>query len=72
MSERVEIPFDKRPGDQATLLLAAAEDLGLDPSVVATYEGGFLVPQEVNDKAFPKKKNGRRKKSDDTNESEEG
>lgn len=71
MSEQVDIPFGDRPGDQATLLLAAAEDLGLDASVVATYEGGFLVPQEVNDKAFPKR-NGRRKKQDDKSESKEG
>jgi hypothetical protein len=50
------------------LLLAAAEDLGLDQSVVKTYEGGFTVPKEVHEKAFPPKHSGRKKKS----ESEEG
>jgi hypothetical protein len=63
-----EVPFDKKPSDQATLLLAAAEELGLDPSVVQTYEGGFLVPQEVYDTAYPPPKKKSKKKS----ESEEG
>ena len=63
MSEQVEIPFDK-PSDQATLLLAAAEELGLDPSVVQTSEGGFRVPQEVNDKAYPPKKTAKKKSED--------
>lgn len=67
MSEQVQIPFDEKPGDQATLLLAAAEDLKLDPDVVKTYEGGFSVPKEVNDKAFPPKKSGSKK-----SESKEG
>ena len=56
MSESVDVPFDKKPSDQATLLLAAAEDLGLDPSVVQTSEGAFRVPKEVHDKAYPPKK----------------
>lgn len=57
MSDQVEIRFDKDMSDNATLLLAAAEELGLDPHVVATTEGAFLVPQDVYDKAFgePKK-----------------
>jgi hypothetical protein len=63
MSDEVEVPFDDKPGEQATLLLAAAEDLKLDTSVVKTYEGGFLVPKEVNDKAYPPKKS--KKKSED-------
>jgi hypothetical protein len=66
MSDQVEIPFDK-PSEQATLLLAAAEELGLDASVVQTYEGGFRVPQEVNKKAYPPKKTAKKK-----SESEEG
>lgn len=38
--------------DNAVLLLAAAQELGLDPSVVATTsDGTFNVPQEVVDKA---------------------
>jgi len=57
----VEVPFEKKPSDQATLLLAAAEELGLDPSVVQTYEGGFLVPQEVHDKAYPPKRKSKKK-----------
>jgi hypothetical protein len=56
MSDEVAVPFGDNPSDQATLLLAAAEDLGLDPGVVRTTEGGFAVPEEVNDKAFGKKK----------------
>lgn len=56
MSDQVEIPFDDNPGEQATLLLAAAEDLGLDADVIRTSEGGFVVSQEVKDKAYPPKK----------------
>lgn len=66
MSDQVEIPFDK-PSEQATLLLGAADELGLEPDVVKTTEGGFLVPQEVSDKAYPPKKSAKKK-----SESEEG
>jgi hypothetical protein len=52
VSEQVEVLFNDNPSEQATLLLAAAEDLGLDPGVVGTTEGAFVVPQEVHDKAF--------------------
>jgi hypothetical protein len=81
MSETVDVAFGDNPSDQAVLLLAAAEDLGLDPDVVKTTEGGFAVPKEVHDKAFgnqkqdkddkPKSGGGRRRKSDDKTESEE-
>lgn len=37
--------------DNATLLLAAAEDLGLDPSVVKVSQGQFIAPTEVVEKA---------------------
>lgn len=37
--------------DAATLLLAAAEDLGVDVAEVRTTSDSFLVPQEVADKA---------------------
>jgi hypothetical protein len=38
--------------DNAILLLAAAQELGLDPGVVATTSDGvFSVPQEVVEKA---------------------
>ena len=67
MSDEVEVPFDSKPSDQAVLLLAAAEDLGLDADVVKTYEGGFLVPAEVHDKAYPPKKKASKK-----SESKEG
>lgn len=50
----IEVPFDDNPSDQATLLLAAAEDLGLDAGVVGTREGSFVVPSEVHDQAFGK------------------
>lgn len=52
MSENsVEIPFGDDTADTATLLLAAAEDLDLDPGVVGTVTGAFVVPKEVADKA---------------------
>ena len=55
MGDKVEVAFGDNPSETATLLLAAAEELGLDQGVVGTVEGGFLVPSEVNDKAFPPK-----------------
>jgi hypothetical protein len=55
MSDKVEVPFGDNASETATLLLAAAEELGLGQNVVGTVEGGFLVPPEVNDKAFPPK-----------------
>lgn len=48
----VEVPFDKNTSDNAVLLLAAAQELGLGPEVVRTSEGAFVVPEEVRDKAF--------------------
>lgn len=63
MSDDVEVPFDDNATDTAVLLLAAAEDLGLDPHVVRTYEGAFVVPKEVHDKAFPPAKKAAAKKS---------
>lgn len=52
MSEHVEVPFGDKSGETATLLLAAAEDLGLDPGVVrTTSEYSFVVPEEVAAKA---------------------
>lgn len=52
-NELVEIPFGNKNAETATLLLAAAEELGLDPSVVKTSEGSFVVPAEVKAKAYP-------------------
>lgn len=49
--QTVEIPFGEKANEQATLLLAAAEELDLDPSAVRTGEGVFVVPSEVADKA---------------------
>lgn len=66
MADEVEVPF-KNAKEQATLLLAAAEELGLDADVVQVSAGGFRVPKDVHDKAFPPAKS-RKKKS----ESEEG
>jgi len=63
MSDDVQVPFDDNTQDNAVLLLAAAEDLGLDPDVVRTYEGGFTVPKEVHDKAFPPKRRATKKTS---------
>lgn len=41
--------------DNATLLLAAAEELGLPPEVVRSTDGTFEAPDEVVAKAFGKK-----------------
>lgn len=52
-SELVEVGFElDADQDNATLLLAAAEELDLPPSVVTTSSTGFLAPKEVVDKAF--------------------
>lgn len=47
----VRVLFDDNSRDNAVLLLAAAEELGLPPSAVRTSEGGFEVPDEVAEKA---------------------
>lgn len=47
----VEVPFGEDAGETATLLLAAAEDLELDPGVVRTGTGVFLAPPDVVKKA---------------------
>ncbi len=52
MSEYVEVPFEGKAEVKATLLLAAAEELGLGQGVVQTRTGAFYVPAEVNEKAF--------------------
>lgn len=62
MSDEVEVPFGENPAETATLLLAAAEDLELDPGVVrTTSDGVFLVPEEVAAKASPTKKTAAKK-----------
>jgi outer membrane biosynthesis protein TonB len=53
MSDRI-IPFGPNPRDTATLLLAAAEELGVGQESVRTVEGGFRVPEEVAAKAEEK------------------
>lgn len=52
MSDTVEVPFEGKAGEKATLLLAAAEELDLPASVIRTGNGKFLVPAEVEKKAF--------------------
>lgn len=54
MSDDVTVQFDDNPADQATLLLAAAEELDLGAGVVKTADGAFVVPEEVRDRAFKK------------------
>lgn len=50
--DEVSVEFGDVPSETATLLLAAAEELGLDASVVrVSSDGGFLVPEEVAKKA---------------------
>lgn len=59
MSENQIVPFknnDGTPGDNAVLLLAATEALGLDAAVVRTTQDGFSAPAEVVEKAFGKAK----------------
>lgn len=57
MSEEVGVPYGDNPAETATLLLAAAEALGLEPHVVrVTSELEFMVPVEVNEKAFAHEK----------------
>jgi hypothetical protein len=50
MTNKVQVPFGENPSETATLLLAAAEELGIGQSVVGTIEGAFLVPPEVADR----------------------
>jgi hypothetical protein len=55
--EEVEVPFGDNPSETATLLLAAAEDMDLDPGVVkTTSEGTFVVPADLAKKAKVKPK----------------
>lgn len=78
MSDEVEVEFDENPQDQAVLLLAAAEELDQDPSVVRTTGSGFLVPEDVakkaNSAAFKKKQKAAGSESSDSegSESKEG
>jgi hypothetical protein len=51
MSDEVEVPFGDNPSDTATLLLAAADKLELDPGVVRTGSNVFMVPKDVADEA---------------------
>lgn len=66
MSETKKVPGLTQ--DNAVLLLAAAEELGLHPSVVTVdhSEGAFVAPSEVVDKADikePKKAKGPAKRT---------
>lgn len=47
----IKIPFGNNNKDNAVLLLAAAEELGLDSSVVRTSTSAFVVPEDVAKKA---------------------
>jgi hypothetical protein len=47
MSNVIEVPFGNNASETATLLLAAAEELGRDASEVRTTAGAFLVPEEI-------------------------
>lgn len=51
----VKIPFGDNASDTAVLLLLAAQELELDPSVVRTQpmQNRFSVPAEVAERAFP-------------------
>ena len=56
MSDQTRVPGLSK--DNAILLLAAAEELDLDPAVVATSEDAFMVPPEVAEKAGFDKESG--------------
>jgi phage protein D len=47
----IEIPFGDNNKDNAVLLLAAAQELELEASVVRTTYSAFIVPEEVAKKA---------------------
>lgn len=64
MSDNVEVPFDNA-ADQATLLLAAAEELDMEAGVVQTTSFGFLVPAEVAKKAGLEPKESEDEKSEE-------
>lgn len=49
--EEVEVEFGDDPAETATLLLAAAEEAGVDQSVVRTGTGVFYVPASIAKKA---------------------
>jgi hypothetical protein len=51
-NKSIFVPFEGEGRDRAVLLLEAAEKKDLDPSVVRTTLGGFLVPEEVESEAF--------------------
>jgi hypothetical protein len=52
MSDKKQVPYGDDPAKTATLLLAAADDLDLDPGVVeTTSDQVFKVPAEVAEKA---------------------
>lgn len=50
-SREVAVPFGDNPSDTATLLLAAAEESGVDQSVVRASSGTFYVPAGIAKKA---------------------
>lgn len=62
----VEVPFGEKPGDTATLLLAAAQELGLNSSLVQTRPTKhlFVVPEEVYERAFGSREDEREDKTE--------
>ena len=75
MSDTVYVPG--QTADNATLLLAAAEELEHEPFVVATVEGGFNVPADVAEKAGfdeygrPRSRAAKRAAQEDADDSED-
>jgi hypothetical protein len=47
----VFVPYGDSAQDTATLLLAEADKGDLDPAVVRSVQGGFMVEQDLADKA---------------------
>ena len=52
MSEMVGIPYGPKPTEQAILLLAAAEEMGLPADVINIGGNGFVAPAQVAERAF--------------------
>lgn len=69
MSE-VEVPYEGKAAEKATLLLAAAEELGVGQEVIKTRTGMFVAPAEVVEKAFAPREEVSQRKSEDEAEAE--
>jgi hypothetical protein len=49
------VVIEGRSRDNATLLIAAAREIGVDETLIRTTTSGYIVPKEVAEVAFPDK-----------------